>query len=61
MLTIWYDRFKYRIISLCYHFKTKKTRETSLMVKSMEGENVVSGTIFGKTMPRILRINSFYL
>jgi D-3-phosphoglycerate dehydrogenase len=30
-------------------------------VKSMEGENIVSGTIFGKTMPRILRINNFYL
>jgi D-3-phosphoglycerate dehydrogenase len=27
----------------------------------MEGENIVSGTIFGKTMPRILRINNFYL
>jgi len=32
-----------------------------LKVKSMEGENIVSGTIFGKTMPRILRINNFYL
>ena len=32
-----------------------------LKVKSMEGENIVSGTIFGKTMPRILRINDFYL
>jgi len=30
-------------------------------VRSMEGENIVSGTIFGKTMPRILRINNFYL
>jgi D-3-phosphoglycerate dehydrogenase len=30
-------------------------------VKSMEGENIVSGTIFGKTMPMILRINNFYL
>lgn len=30
-------------------------------IKSMEGENIVSGTIFGKTMPRILRINDFYL
>jgi D-3-phosphoglycerate dehydrogenase len=27
----------------------------------MEGENIVSGTIFGRTMPRILRINEFYL
>jgi D-3-phosphoglycerate dehydrogenase len=32
-----------------------------LKVKSMEGVNIVSGTIFGKTMPRILRINDFYL
>ncbi|MFC1579745.1 phosphoglycerate dehydrogenase [Thermodesulfobacteriota bacterium] len=32
-----------------------------LKVKSMEGENIVSGTIFGKTLPRILRINDFYL
>jgi D-3-phosphoglycerate dehydrogenase len=32
-----------------------------LRVKSLEGENIISGTIFGKTMPRILRINSFYL
>ncbi|MCJ7594513.1 MAG: phosphoglycerate dehydrogenase [Desulfobacterales bacterium] len=32
-----------------------------LRVKSLEGENIVSGTIFGKTMPRILRINNFYL
>ena len=30
-------------------------------VKSLEGKNIVSGTIFGKTMPRILRINDFYL
>ena len=61
MITIWYHRFKYRIISSCYHFKTKKTRETSLRVKSMEEENMVSGIIFGKTMPRMLRMNSFYL
>jgi D-3-phosphoglycerate dehydrogenase len=33
----------------------------SIKVKSLEGENVVSGTIFGRTMPRILRINDFYL
>jgi D-3-phosphoglycerate dehydrogenase len=32
-----------------------------LSVKSLEGENIVSGTIFGKTLPRILRINRFYL
>jgi D-3-phosphoglycerate dehydrogenase / 2-oxoglutarate reductase len=32
-----------------------------LKVKSLEGENIVSGTIFGKTLPRILRINKFYL
>jgi D-3-phosphoglycerate dehydrogenase / 2-oxoglutarate reductase len=33
----------------------------SLKVKSKEGENIVSGTIFGNTMPRLLRINNFYL
>ena len=33
----------------------------SVKVKSMDGENIVAGTIFGKTMPRILRINDFYL
>jgi D-3-phosphoglycerate dehydrogenase len=32
-----------------------------LSVKTLEGENVVSGTIFGKKMPRIVRINHFYL
>lgn len=32
-----------------------------LTVKTLEGENIVSGTIFGKKMPRILRINNFYL
>jgi D-3-phosphoglycerate dehydrogenase len=34
-----------------------------IMVKviSLEHENIVSGTIFGKTLPRILRINDFYL
>ncbi len=32
-----------------------------LTVKTLEGENVVSGTIFGKKFPRILRINNFYL
>jgi D-3-phosphoglycerate dehydrogenase len=30
-------------------------------VKSLDGENIVSGTIFGKTLPRILRINDFFL
>jgi len=30
-------------------------------VKSLDAENVVSGTIFGSTRPRILRINDFYL
>jgi len=29
--------------------------------KSLEGQNIVSGTIFGKNLPRILRINNFYL
>ena len=32
-----------------------------LTVKTLEDENVVSGTIFGKKLPRILRINNFYL
>jgi D-3-phosphoglycerate dehydrogenase len=32
-----------------------------LTVSTLEGENIVSGTIFGKKMPRILRINDFYL
>ena len=32
-----------------------------LTVRSLEGENVVSGSIFGNKMPRILRINNFYL
>lgn len=45
--------------------KTKTSEDfTSLImvkVKSMEGENIVSGTIFGKTLLRILRINDFYL
>ncbi|MFP3927474.1 MAG: phosphoglycerate dehydrogenase [Desulfobacteraceae bacterium] len=30
-------------------------------VRSSAGESVVSGTIFGRTLPRILRINDFYL
>ena len=30
-------------------------------VKTLENENIISGTIFGKNMPRILRINNFYL
>jgi len=33
----------------------------SVSVKSLEGENLVSGTIFGARMPRIIRINDFYL
>lgn len=33
----------------------------SATVRSLEGENLVSGTIFGKEMPRILKINSFSL
>ena len=33
----------------------------TLRVKSLEDENIISGTIFGKTLPRILRINDFYL
>jgi D-3-phosphoglycerate dehydrogenase / 2-oxoglutarate reductase len=32
-----------------------------LTVKTLEGRNIISGTIFGKSMPRILRINNFYL
>jgi len=32
-----------------------------LTVKTLEGENIISGTIFGKNLPRILRINNFYL
>lgn len=30
-------------------------------VKSLEDRNTVSGTIFGRNLPRILRINNFYL
>ena len=47
--------------------ESKSTRSddfTNLMkvtAKSLEGENIVSGTIFGKNLPRILRINNFYL
>lgn len=33
----------------------------ALTVKTLEGENIVSGTIFGKDRPRILRINNFYM
>jgi D-3-phosphoglycerate dehydrogenase len=32
-----------------------------LTVRTLEARNIVSGTIFGKNMPRILRINNFYL
>ncbi|MBN1830861.1 MAG: phosphoglycerate dehydrogenase [Deltaproteobacteria bacterium] len=45
--------------------KTKTSEDFAslikLWVKSMEGLNIVSGTIFGKTLPRILRLNDFYL
>ena len=30
-------------------------------VRTNEGEHIVSGTVFGKNMPRILRIDEFYL
>jgi D-3-phosphoglycerate dehydrogenase len=33
----------------------------SLKVKSLEDENIISGTIFGNSLQRILRINDFYL
>jgi len=33
----------------------------SLKVKSLDSENIISGTIFGNTMLRILRINDFFL
>ncbi len=33
----------------------------SLKVKSVDGENIISGTIYGNNMQRILRINNFYL
>ncbi|MBW1900386.1 MAG: phosphoglycerate dehydrogenase [Deltaproteobacteria bacterium] len=32
-----------------------------LSVKTLEGDNIISGTIFGKKLPRILRINNFYM
>lgn len=32
-----------------------------LSVKTLDGENIVCGTIFGKKMPRIVRINDFQL
>ncbi len=32
-----------------------------LTVKTLEDEHIVSGTIFGRKLPRILRINNFYL
>lgn len=32
-----------------------------LTVGTLEGQNILSGTIFGKELPRILRINNFYL
>ncbi|RLB43397.1 MAG: phosphoglycerate dehydrogenase [Deltaproteobacteria bacterium] len=30
-------------------------------IKTSDGEHIVSGTVFGKNIPRILRINDFYL
>ena len=33
----------------------------SLKVKSLDDENIISGTIFGNSLQRILRINDFYL
>ena len=33
----------------------------TIKVKTSAGRNVVSGTIFGNNLPRILRINNFYL
>jgi D-3-phosphoglycerate dehydrogenase len=33
----------------------------SVTVRNLEGENLVSGTIFGARMPRIIQINDFYL
>lgn len=32
-----------------------------LTVKTQKGENIVSGTVFGNHLPRILRINNFFL
>jgi D-3-phosphoglycerate dehydrogenase len=32
-----------------------------LTVRTLEGENIIAGTIYGKRMPRIVRINNFYL
>lgn len=32
-----------------------------LRIKTLEGENLIAGTIFGKQMPRIVRINTFHL
>jgi D-3-phosphoglycerate dehydrogenase len=51
------------MISILRPLKTSEDFASLIMlkVKSMEGVNIVSGTIFGKTMPRILRINDFYL
>jgi D-3-phosphoglycerate dehydrogenase len=45
--------------------KTKTSKDFAslikIRVKSTEGTNIVSGTIFGQTLPRILRLNDFYL
>ncbi len=32
-----------------------------LTVKTLDGEIIISGTVFGKTLQRILRINNFYM
>ena len=32
-----------------------------LTVKTLDAENIISGTIFGRNLPRILRINDFYM
>ncbi|GAF78800.1 unnamed protein product, partial [marine sediment metagenome] len=45
--------------------KTKTSEDFSslikLTVRTSEGKNVISGTVFGNNLPRILRINKFYL
>jgi D-3-phosphoglycerate dehydrogenase len=45
--------------------KTKTAKDFAslikLTIKTLEGETVISGTVVGSTMPRILRINNFYL
>lgn len=45
--------------------KSKTSRDFSslvkLTVKTLEGEDIISGTIFGKNLQRIIRINDFYM